>query len=241
MGARHKVDGALLETMLDTAILRVTDAPTARDGWASLIRPDDVVGLVISNFMNATHPELVTVVAKALAGVGVARENVRFVQGGDQEVRDCTALLCMPAMKAHWLTGVGTVIKNYIMFSGDAPSYHRARSAKLGEIWLMDHVAGKTRLVLVDALRPMCNKGPQVDPRFKWDYGGLIAGLDPVAVETTCLRIIEAKREAIRGEPWPLSPPPVCVEAADKTYGLGTSDPAAIDVEFLGWEDDRLI
>ena len=97
------------------------------------------------------------------------------------------------------------------------------------------------RLVLVDALRPMCNKGPQVDPRFKWDYGGLIAGLDPVAVETTCLRIIEAKREAIRGEPWPLSPPPVCVEAADKTYGLGPSDPAAIDVEFLGWEDDRLI
>ena len=52
---------------------------------------------------------------------------------------------------------------------------------------------------------------------------GLIAGTDPVAVETICLKIIAEKRKAIRGEPWPLSPPPICVEAADKVYGLGTS------------------
>jgi hypothetical protein len=241
LDTKHKVDEAVLETMLDSTIMRVTGASSAQDGWASLIRPDDVVGLVITDFMNPTHPELVSVVAKALARVGVARENVRDVQGGDQKVRDCTALLCMPAMKAHWLTGVGTVIKNYIMFSGKPSAYHKADSAKLGEIWQMDHVAGKTRLVLVDALRPMCNKGPQVDPRFKWDYAGLIAGVDPVAVETTCLRIIEAKRSEVRGEPWPLSPPPVCIEAADKTYGLGNSDPAWIDVDAIGWQDDLLI
>ncbi len=241
LDAAHKVDETVLGTMLDTTITRVTGAPSAAEGWASLFGPDDVVGLVITNFMNPTHKELVTAVARGLAGAGVTRENVRNVQGGDKKVRDCTALICMPAMKAHWLTGVGTVIKNYIMFSGNASAYHRADSAKLGEIWQMDHVAGKTRLVLVDALRPMCNKGPQVDPRFKWDYAGLIAGMDPVAVETTCLRVIEAKRTEIRGEPWPLSPPPVCIEAADVEYGLGNSNPDWIDVAAVGWQDDLLL
>jgi len=41
-------------------------------------------------------------------------------------------------------------------------------------------------------------------------------------LETVGLEIIEEKRKAIIGEPWPLSPPPICVEAADKVYGLGT-------------------
>ena len=36
-------------------------------------------------------------------------------------------------------------------------------------------------LVLVDALRPLCDKGPQVDPRYLWDYTGLVAGVDAVA------------------------------------------------------------
>jgi hypothetical protein len=67
------------------------------------------------------------------------------------------------------------------------------------------------RLVLVDSLYPLCDKGPQPDPKYKWAYSGLIAGTDPVAVETVCLKIITEKRKGIRGEPWPLSPPPICV------------------------------
>jgi tRNA (adenine37-N6)-methyltransferase len=43
-----------------------------------------------------------------------------------------------------------------------------------------------------------------------WDYKGLIAGTGPVAVETIALRIIMEKRRALRGEEWPISPPPLC-------------------------------
>jgi hypothetical protein len=53
-------------------------------------------------------------------------------------------------------------------------------------------VKGKTKLVLVDSLYPLCDKGPQPDPRYQWPYNGLIAGTDPVAVETVCLNIITA-------------------------------------------------
>ena len=85
-------------------------------------------------------------------------------QGGPEKVKPCTALIGLPALKAHWLTGIGTVLKNYILYSGNPSAYHREDSAKLGEIWNLSHVKGKTRLVLADALYPLCDKGPQPDP-----------------------------------------------------------------------------
>jgi len=74
-----------------------------------------------------------------------------------------------------------------------------------------------------------------------WAYNGLVAGTDPVAVETMCLQIITKKREALRGEPWPLSPPPLCVAAADERYHLGTNRMDEIKVENYGWSQDLLI
>lgn len=127
------------------------------------------------------------------------------------------------------------------MYSGRPTNYHKEKSAKLGEIWLIPEVKEKTRLVLVDALHPLCDKGPQPDPRYKWAYSGLIAGTDPVAVETVCLQILTNKRHALRGEPWPISPPPICVQAADKAYGLGTSKIKEIKIASFGWEEDLLL
>jgi hypothetical protein len=239
--ADRVVDKARLGEMLAATVTGVTGAATAAEAWSAMFRPDDIVGVVKSDFMNHTHGELLQLVLASLHALGIPQENILDAQKDNGAVEQCTALICMPALKAHWLTGIGTVLKNYIMFSGKPSQYHKEGSAKLGEIWNMDHVAGKTRLVLVDALRPMCNKGPQPDPRYRWNYNGLVAGTDPVAVETISLRILENKREAHRGEPWPLTPPPVCIEEADTTYGLGVSDPDRIDVQLVGWEDEALL
>lgn len=62
-----------------------------------------------------------------------------------------------------------------------------------------------------------------------------------MAVETVCLRILTEKRHARRGEPWPISPPPLCVEAADNIYGLGTSNLNEINIVPLGWQEDLLL
>ncbi|MEA3420857.1 MAG: hypothetical protein U9Q97_04170 [Acidobacteriota bacterium] len=40
---------------------------------------------------------------------------------------------------------------------------------------------------------------------------------------------------------WPLSPPPICVEAADKVYNMGTSNLENIDIQTIGWAEDSLI
>lgn len=239
--AEQEVVPAALDRMLAEVVTKATGHSTARDAWRSLLTPADYVGLVPTPHLNPTHPEVIAAVERALVAAGIPDDHIRVGDRTASIAQESTALIAMPALKAHWLTGVGTVLKNYIMFSGDPRRYHDANSAKLGEIWQLPDVKGKTKLILVDALRPLCDKGPQPDPRYMWDYRGLIAGTDPVAVETVGLRIIMAKRQELRGEPWPLSPPPLCVAAADEVYGLGTSRWEEITVVRGGWTVDALI
>jgi hypothetical protein len=241
MDADHNVNIDVLKSMLDQILAKFTGKETPKDAWLSLVTPDDTVGLVPTPHLNPTHKEVVDAVKASLSEAGIAEEKIVEAQGGPDKPKACTALIGLPGLKAHWLTGIGTVMKLYILYSGAPRNYHDQNNAKLGEIWNYPFVKGKTRLVLVDALHPLCDKGPQVDPRYKWAYNGLIAGKDPVAVETVCLRIIMEKRKALRGEDWPLSPPPLCVEAADKVYGLGTSDWNNIRVEHFGWDEDLLL
>ena len=237
------VDSKILRAMLDQAVMLTTGEKNAKDAWLQLVKPKDTVGLVPTRALNPTHTELYDAVEASLMEAGIPKNSISNVQGrtSSAKVDACTALISLPALKAHWLTGIGTVIKNYIMFSGRPTHYHGEDSVKLGEIWHQPNVKGKTRLVLVDALHPLCDKGPQVDPRYKWAYNGLIAGKDPVAVETVCVRILEEKRRLMRGEPWPLSPPPLCVEAADRVYHLGTSKLAEIRIKQVGWTKDNLL
>jgi len=235
------VDKELLRGMMHKVLAEVTGEKSPAAAWLKLVQPEDVVGLVPTPHMNPTHQELIEVVTDSLVDAGIPAENIRNAQGRSVDLSSITALISLPGLKAHWLTGIGTVIKNYILYSGAPRDYHNQNSAKLGEIWRLPQVEGKTKLVLVDALTPVCDKGPQVDPRYKWAYNGLIAGTDPVAVETVCLRVIEAKRQEIRGEPWPLSPPPICLESADSVYKLGTSDPGMIDIRKTGWSQGILV
>jgi len=241
LNEQHEVNPGILRTMLRNVLTKVTGKPDPISALRSLVRTDDVIGLVATDHLNKTHPELIELVRASLMECGVPKSNIRDAQGGPEKARACTALIALPALKAHWLTGIGTVLKNYITLSGNPSSYHDANNANLGEIWNMPHVKGKTKLVLVDALRPLCDKGPQPDPRYLWDYKGLIAGRDPVAVEAVCLKVILQKRQALRGEPWPLSPPPLCVEMADKKYGLGTSRMEQIQIDRIGWTSDALV
>ena len=242
-----KVNVIVLKKSLDDTLLRLTDSKTIKGAWLSLVQKDDIVGLVPTfgaqkhRNPNHTHQELVDAVKASLIEAGIPEDRIRNAQGGPQLAKECTALIALPALKAHWLTGLGTVLKTYIMYSGRPSEYHDENNAKLGEIWNLPFVKGKTKLILVDALRPLCDRGPQADPRYMWPYNGLLAGFDPVALDAISLKIINTKREELRGEPWPLSPPPLCVAAADRQYGLGTSKMNEINVETIGWTKDLLI
>ncbi len=237
------IDTEILRHMLDQTIMKLTGEKSPKDAWMRIVKPEDTIGIVPTRAGNPTHRELYDALETSLMDLGIPKDKIINAQGrlSFSGIETCTALISLPALKAHWITGIGTVLKNYIMFSGAPSLYHEQNGAKLGEIWRLPNVKGKTRLVLVDALFPLCDRGPQKNPRYQWAYNGLIAGTDPVAVETVCLHILEEKRAALRGRPWPISPPPICLAAADSVYQLGTSKLDEIKINLVGRQKDHLL
>ncbi len=237
----HRVNVKVLEEMLDKIICAASGKEEVNEAWLTYAKADDTVGLVPTSHLNATHKEVTALVEKKLTDAGIPAKNIIQAQGRKGVHKKCSTLFPLPNLKAHWLTGIGTVFKNYIQFGGNPSSYHKDKSKDLGRLWSMPDVKGKTKIIVVDALRPLFDKGPQVFPQYLWHYNGIIAGTDPVAVEAVCLKIIQAKRDESKGEPWPLSPPPTCIEAADKEYKLGCSDLSKIKIVKMGWEKDSLV
>jgi len=113
----------------------------------------------------------------------------------------CTALVNMPLLKTHKGAGISIALKNHygsiptLIVRDDAYRYHMDRFKNVVFLNLMPPIHEKTRLIVVDGLISQYNRGPGGDPRYQWDFGGIIMGTDPVAVDTVCLQIINTKRE----------------------------------------------
>jgi hypothetical protein len=239
----HAVNPKLVASMVDRAVMALAGETDALKAWGRYISPTDTVGVKITRceWMRVhTEQAVIDAVLTRLHDLGIPESRVHAVDGG-LPVKDCTALIDLPSVKVHSLTGIACSIKNYINFSSQPSAYHFDGNTKLGETFLLPEVKGKTRLIIVDALRPYFGPGPQINPLHRWDYKGVMAGTDPVAVDTTALKICETKRRLFKGEAWPITPPPRFLAAADRDYKLGTSDPARIKVEKLGWDKDILL
>jgi len=148
----------------------------------------------------------------------------------------CTALINVPGVKAHWLAGIAVALKNWVgAIGGLNPSdkdvtytFHDDSCAECCKFNAMPVIREKCRLVIVDALRPLCDGGPQVNPRYLWAYKGLLVSTDPVAVDAICERIIQEQRDKL--SLGPIRPPVKHVRLADKKYHLGNSDRDRIEL-----------
>ncbi len=126
MDSSKNVDSTILEKMLEQTLIKVTGQKNTKDAWLSLVKPNDVIGLVPTDHLNPTHDEVVDVVKSSLVNAGIQKDRIRLAQGGPRNPKKCDALIAIPGLKAHWLTGIGTVLKNYILYSGSPSSYHKA-------------------------------------------------------------------------------------------------------------------
>ncbi len=77
--------------------------------------------------------------------------------------------------------------------------------------------------------------------RPRWEYRGMLCSRDPVAMDEVGKQILEAKRAAVQGEPWPLDPAPTYLEAASRVWKIGQSDPTRLAVKAVGDRNDLLI
>jgi uncharacterized protein (DUF362 family) len=237
----------VLERMLDDGIMALLDAPDAVAGWRRLVKPSDIVGIK-SNVWSylPTPPPLVRAIEKRLVEAGVRKDQM---DASDRRVlhkpvfRNATALINARPMRTHHWSGLGTLLKNYIMFVPEPWKYHGNACERLGAIWQLPHVKGRTRLNILVMLTPLFHGiGPHhYSPRYTWRYGGLILSTDPVAADATGARIIQAKRFGYFGEDRPISPRPLHIAAADTRFKLGHSRAEQIELIKIGSERDILI
>ena len=154
-----------------------------------------------------------------------------------------TALVNVRPMRTHAWSGLGTCLKNVIMFVDNPPDYHGDSCAALGAIWQLPQLAGKVRLNVLVMLTPQFHSvGPHSFAKdLVWPYYGLIVGVQPASVDATGARILQAKRRQHFGADRPISPSPHHIEIAGSRYGLGPTDPAQIDLVRLGLAEDALV
>jgi hypothetical protein len=247
LGADGRVNGPVLHGMLNDAVAALLGEKDAGVAWRRLVKPADVVGVKTNVWDRLrTPPELEQAIREEIVRAGVRPENVAVDDRGvssNPVFQRMTALVNVRPMRTHAWSGLGTCLKNVIMFVDNRPDYHGDSCATLGAIWQLPQLAGKARLNVLVMLTPQFHSvGPHSFAKdLVWPYYGLVVGVQPAPVDATGARIIQAKRRQHFGADRPISPSPHHIEIAGSRYGLGPTDPAQIDLVRLGLAEDALV
>lgn len=233
--------------MMDAAINKLTDKTDALEAWKTIIKPDDIVGIKsnVWTYIPTTH-QVEQALKKRVMDAGVPDSNIGI---DDRRVlknaifKKATALINARPMRSHHWSGVGSLIKNYVMFVPDPWNYHSDSCAPLASIWHKPIVKDKTRLNVLVMLTPQFHGvGPHsFNPRYVWKYYGFLLGFDPVAVDAVGLSIIKGIRKKYFGEDRPLVPPAKHILLADTRYHLGTADASKIELIKIGYDQDMFV
>jgi uncharacterized protein (DUF362 family) len=141
------------------------------------------------------------------------------------------AIINMPIIKDHNIAGITGALKNHYG-SIDNPMAHHANNCDpyIADLNSLPAIKKKTRLIIGDALRPLCEGGPSDKPQFRWIYGGIILSYDPVAHDAVAARIIQERRKELSLPPLErVGRPPKHIETAARK-GLGIADLKKIDL-----------
>ena len=134
-------------------------------------------------------------------------------------------LINLPIMKTHGIAGVTGALKNHLGTVPNASAFHRDTCQYVADISALAPIKAKTRLCLCDALYGLYNGGPQYIPRFRWDYCGVVASADPVALDAVLAEILKAKRLENKLTEFPR---PILHVTRAAELGLGVADLAKI-------------
>ena len=245
--ADGKPNGDVLQRMLDQAVTTLLGEPDPVAAWKQLVKPTDTVGVKTNIWRFLRTPvELEAAIKRRLTDAGVSEERIGIDDRGIRRnpiFQQATALINVRPMHTHHWSGVGTLLKNYIMFHEKPYTWHDDACANLAGLWELPAVKGKTRLNILVMLTPLFqSKGPHnFQQKYTWPYKGLLVGTDPVAVDATGLRILEAKRLDYFGENQPFAVSPRHIQVAQDKFHLGNADANRIDLKKLGWTKELLI
>ena len=142
-----------------------------------------------------------------------------------------TALINIPVLKDHAGAGITCVMKNhYGSIHNPSECHGNNCTPYIAELNSIPAIRDKTRLVICDALKPLANGGPPLNPDYIWPHGTIHVGTDPVALDYLGWQVIDARRKEI-GLPSlaDAGRPPRWIATA-AAMGLGTNDPTRMEI-----------
>src|SRR3972149_6650842 len=139
LGEQGKVQGDILQSMLDEAVKNLLGTKEPMEAWQKLFKSSDVVGVKSNSWQKLPTPkELEGAIKRRVLEAGVAEKNIDIDDRGvlDNPVfLNATALVNVRPLRTHHWAGVGTCLKNYIMFVPDPPASHNEGCSPLCKIW----------------------------------------------------------------------------------------------------------
>lgn len=247
LGSDGKIDASILRSMLDEGLQTLLNEKDPLKAWRGLFKKSDIVGIKSNAWRYLPTPEeMEQAVRSRLLDCGIPEGSLAVDDRGvlnNPVFQKATALINVRPVRTHHWAGVGTCLKNYIMFVPTPSAYHGEACSDLGKIWTLPVVRDKTRLNILVALTPQFyGRGSNsFDRRYLWPYKGLIVGFDPVSVSAVGAELLRLKRIAFFGEDRELDVQPIHITVADKKYRLGISDLNRIEIIKLGWMDQVLL
>ena len=104
-------------------------------------------------------------------------------------------IINLPVLKDHGIVGVTLGMKNFFGGIHNPHKYHlNAGDPYVADLYSHPLIKDKVVLTIVDGIAGQYEGGPPPMPQWQWNFGGLIIGSDPVAIDRTGLDIIESQR-----------------------------------------------
>ena len=141
--------------------------------------------------------------------------------------------LNLPVLKDHNLSGVTCSLKNFFGAIHNPNKYHDDNcDPYIADLNTVPQIRKQQKLVVCDALRIQYNGGPSYHPQWADNFGGIILGDDPVAVDFVGYQIIDRIRRT-HGLPSLEKAgrkPKHIFTAADEEHKLGMANSGQIDL-----------
>ncbi len=217
-----------------------------RSGQALLGTSETIAGVVIESIVAAGWPPTQIVCIEAPEGVsarhgtslprlGYDAQVTDFGSGRDQlaaVLKQVSALIDIPYLKTHNLATLTCSLKNLSHGLIKHPArFHRSGcSPFVADIVALEQIRGKLRLCLVDALRVVYADGPSPTVNTISDEGVLLASLDPVAIDSIGLCMLNDIRQPRGLDPIAYRAEDVGYLAAAHRLGLGIALTHGIEV-----------
>lgn len=105
-------------------------------------------------------------------------------------------MINLGVLKDHNLAGVGAGMKNLFGIIHNPNKYHdNGCDPYVADVLAFPVVQKKLRLTVLDALTAQCEGGPGFLPAYAWEFNGILASTDPVALDRVAWDLIDRQRK----------------------------------------------